>query len=211
MGLADPESFGQREGGRADGLTVGYLARICPHKGFHILVDAFLRLRAMPGTERARLHVAGWLGRSDRAFFEQQRRKLAAAGAIEAFEHVEVPDRESKIRFLHGLDLLSVPTVYREPKGIYALEALAAGVPVVLPAHGAFPELLEATGGGRLFEPGVPERLAGVLHELLVDPGARARLAEEGRDRVRERFDAVTMARRTLDVWRQYARPAQDA
>jgi glycosyltransferase involved in cell wall biosynthesis len=208
MGLADPGSFARPAGARGgDGKTIGYLARICPHKGFHVLVDAFLHLRTMPGTEGARLRAAGWLGQSDKVFFEEQRRKLAAAGALEAFEHVDVPDREDKIRFLHGLDVLSVPTIYREPKGIYVLEALAAGVPVVVPAHGAFPELLEATGGGRLVPPGDPERLGAALRELLLDPAARARLAEEGQRRVRERFDAESMARGTLEVWQDYARP----
>ena len=208
MGLADPASFARgAEPPRAQSMTIGYLARICPHKGFHVLVDAFLRLRAMPGTEGARLRAAGWLGRTDLAFFEEQRRKLAAAGALGVFEHADVPDRESKIRFLHGLDVLSVPTIYREPKGIYVLEALAAGVPVVVPAHGAFPELLEGTGGGRLVEPGDPERLAVALHELLLDPAARAQLAADGQRRVHERFDAEAMARRTLDVWSEYARP----
>jgi len=212
MGLADPGSFARPAGAKGgDGKTIGYLARICPHKGFHVLVDAFLHLRTMPGTEDARLRAAGWLGQSDMAFFEEQRRKLAAAGALEAFEHVDVPDREDKIRFLHGLDVLSVPTIYREPKGIYVLEALAAGVPVVVPAHGAFPELLEGTGGGRLVPPGDPERLASALHELLLDPAARTRLAEEGQGRVRERFDAESMARRTLDVWQDYARPVARA
>ena len=212
MGLADPGSFARPAGAEGgDGKTIGYLARICPHKGFHVLVDAFLHLRTMPGTEDARLRAAGWLGQSDMAFFEEQRRKLAAAGALEAFEHVDVPDREDKIRFLHGLDVLSVPTIYREPKGIYVLEALAAGVPAVVPAHGAFPELLEGTGGGRLVPPGDPERLGAALHGLLLDPAARTRLGEEGQGRVRERFDAESMARRTLEVWQDYARPVARA
>ena len=60
------------------------------------------------------------------------------------------------MRFLQGLDVLSVPTTYREPKGLYVLEALANGVPVVQPRHGSFPELIEATGGGLLVNPDDP-------------------------------------------------------
>ncbi len=202
MGLARPERFappGDRP--RRPGPVVGYLARICPEKGFHQLVDAFIRLRRMPGMEAATLRAAGWLSPAEQPFFEAQRRRLQDAGLGDAFEHIDVPDLEAKIAFLHGLDLLSVPTVYREPKGIFVLEALAAGVPVVVPDHGAFPELLEATGGGQLVPPNDPERLAVELHRLLRDDARRQALAETGRSRVCESLHAGEMARRTLDVW----------
>lgn len=97
--------------------------------------------------------------------------------------------------------MLSVPTVYREPKGIYVLESLAAGVPVVLPEHGAFPELLADLEGGRLVPPNDPAALALQLHALLVDPDERHRLGQRGQERVcSTRSDAV-MARQTLAVW----------
>jgi glycosyltransferase involved in cell wall biosynthesis len=81
------------------------------------------------------------------------------------------------VRFLQNLDVLTVPTVYHEPKGLYVLEALANGVPVVQPRHGSFPELIEATGGGVLVEPGDANDLAAKLHDLLND---RSRLRELG-------------------------------
>jgi glycosyltransferase involved in cell wall biosynthesis len=202
LGLADPEGFhdsGRREEERPP--TIGYLARICPEKGYHLLVEAFLSLRQQPATRDVRLKVAGWLGATDRDYFEKQRRRVLEAGAGDAFEHTELPDRESKIRWLGGLDLLSVPTIYREPKGIYVLEALAAGVPVVQPDHGSFPELLSGTGGGRLISPGDPVALAAALQALLVDPGERARLGEEGRRNVCESYRDETMALRTRQAW----------
>ena len=91
---------------------------------------------------------------------------------------------------LAQLHLLSVPTVYRDPKGLYVLESLAAGVPVVQPNHGAFPELLAATGGGRLVPPQHPEALAAALHELLLDHPTRRQMAAAGRTAVHERFNA---------------------
>ena len=81
------------------------------------------------------------------------RQRLDAAGLLGDFEYVESPDHANKVRFLQVVDVLSVPTMYREPKGLYVLEALANGVPVVQPAHGSFPELIEATGGGLLVPP----------------------------------------------------------
>ncbi len=204
LGLAEPEAF-HRERRRSDEdpPTVGYLARICPEKGFHILVEAFLKLRKLPGMERARLRAGGWLGGTDREFFDRERRRLTAGGAGAAFELVELPDRTAKIDFLSTLDVFSVPTVYREPKGIYVLEALAAGVPVVQPDHGAFPELLDDTGGGRLVRPNDTDALARELRDLLVHPEERRRLGEEGRRRVCKNRRAEIMAQETLAAWKR--------
>ncbi|MCH8923498.1 MAG: glycosyltransferase family 4 protein [Planctomycetes bacterium] len=184
--------------------TLGYLARVCPEKGFHVLVDAFLRLRTMPGCEQTRLAVAGWLGKGDRSYYEEQVARIRRAGAEEHFHNAGVVDRAGKIAFLRSLDVLSVPTTYREPKGIFVLEALAAGVPVVQPRHGAFPELLAATGGGLLVRPDDPAHLAEQLYVLLTDAARRQQLAAAGQASVRERFGAETMARETLGVYRKF-------
>jgi glycosyltransferase involved in cell wall biosynthesis len=183
--------------------SVGYLARICPAKGFHVLVDAFLLLSRMPEMESVRLHAAGWLSDGDRSYLSDQQRKLDKAGLSDRFRYAGVLDRRQKIEFLSGLDVFSVPSVYREPKGLYVLEALASGVPVVQPAHGTFPELLASTGGGRLVPPNDPPQLASALHALLIDPAARLGLGETGRSRVNEAHTADVMAAETLEVYRR--------
>jgi glycosyltransferase involved in cell wall biosynthesis len=94
--------------------------------------------------------------------------------------------------------VLSVPTVYREPKGLYVLESLANGVPVVQPRHGAFPELLEATDGGLLVNPGDPADLARGLAELITNPHQRLELATRGHAAVHQRFDLPTMTEATV-------------
>jgi glycosyltransferase involved in cell wall biosynthesis len=184
--------------------TVGYLARLCRPKGLHLLADAFVRLRELPGTQDARLRVAGWLPPTDRAFAEAEFAKLRRAGAGEAFEYVGALERAEKLDFLRSIDVLSVPTVYREPKGIFVLEALASGVPVVQPAHGAFPELLASTGGGRLVPPHDASALAHALHDLLVDHQVRADLGNQGRQRVLAEFNSQRMAEATLEVYQRY-------
>jgi glycosyltransferase involved in cell wall biosynthesis len=113
-------------------------------------------------------------------------------------------DRSSKIAFLSALHVLSVPTTYREPKGLFVLEALASGVPVVQPRHGAFPELVEATGGGLLVEPDDPRALAAGLRALHDDPERRRELGRRGREAVRREFGAEAMARRTEVVYQRY-------
>lgn len=178
-------------------FTLGYFARICPEKGLHNLVAAFRLLHARH--PRTRLLAAGFLGARDQAWFEQLRRDAADLG--DAFEYCgSPPDHAGKVAFLKRLDLFSVPTSYREPKGLSVLESLANGVPVVQPRHGAFPELLEATGGGLLVEPENPEALAAGLERLMLDASLRTGLAATGWRRVREAFSMERMARETVAV-----------
>ncbi|MBX9581993.1 MAG: glycosyltransferase family 4 protein [Gemmataceae bacterium] len=186
---------------RRDGpLTVGYFARVCPEKGFHHAVEAFIHLRRTPGVPAHRLRASGWLGENDRPFFEEQHQKLAAAGLSHDFEYVASPTHADKVRFFRSVDVLTVPTTYREPKGLYLLEAWANGVPVVQPAHGAFPELVGATGGGLLVPPGDPPALAAGLRRLLDDHEFREATARVGAAAVRERFTAEVMAKETSHV-----------
>ncbi|HEY2412999.1 MAG TPA: glycosyltransferase family 4 protein [Pirellulaceae bacterium] len=193
------------EGGMRDAKvgrppTVGYLARLAPEKGLHVLAEAFIRLRAMPGTEQARLRIAGWLGETNRAYVEEIFGRLRSAGLAGAFEFLGEIDRHAKVEFLSSIDVLSVPTTYREPKGLFVLEAMAAGVPVVQPEHGAFPEVLAATDGGLLHRPEDPQHLAERLHELLIDVEKRQRLGTAGRRNVHTGRNAREMAIQTAQV-----------
>src|SRR5262249_20814322 len=120
---------------------------------------------------------------------------------VDDLEHIDCPDHASKVRFLQSLDILSVPTVYREPKGLYVLEAWANAVPVVQPRHGSFPELLEASGGGVLVEPENAQDLARGLQSLLENPQLRHEMGQKGRAAVHESFTAAKMARTTYDYY----------
>lgn len=181
-------------------LTVGYLARLAPEKGLHLLVDALLQVGRQVGPRPLKLLVAGWLGDPQRAYAEQQFEKLRQAGWGDSFEYLGTVSREEKLSMLGRLDLFSVPATYREPKGLYVLEALAAGVPVVLPDHGAFPEIVSETGGGVLFSPNDPAALAGSLVQLLTDTARRRQLGRTGHAAVHERRDMKTIADGTLAV-----------
>jgi glycosyltransferase involved in cell wall biosynthesis len=72
-------------------------------------------------------------------------------------------------------------------------------VPVVQPAHGSFPELIEATGGGVLVEPNHPAALAEALRQLLDDPARRQHLGQQGQQAVHARLTAAEMARQTAE------------
>ncbi|MEE8169754.1 MAG: glycosyltransferase family 4 protein [Phycisphaerae bacterium] len=179
-------------------FTIGYLARICPDKGLHLLCDAFIELRRR-GRD-CRLAVAGYLGRQERAYWKDQQRKLEQAGVQDAVDFRGEVDRAGKLDLLRSIQVLSVPAVYREPKGLYVLEALAHGVPVVQPRHGAYPEWIEATGGGLLVEPGDTAALADALEQLMDDDALRTELGCRGRDAVFQSFSDRNMAERTWAV-----------
>ena len=185
-------------------FTIGYFARICSEKGLHVLADAYRILRKQPGALPCRLRIAGWLGDHNKPYLQGIMKTLADAGLADEVEQVDCPDHKSKVEFFKSLDIFSVPTTYREPKGLYVLEAWANGVPVVQPRHGSFPELIEATGGGELCNVDDPQDLARVLGELQKSTVRRHELAKRGHDGVRQHFHAERMAENTMAVFQQY-------
>jgi glycosyltransferase involved in cell wall biosynthesis len=182
-------------------FTVGYFARIAPEKGLSVLCDAYVRFRQMPGVDRARLEVAGYMGSDQQNYLKESQRKLDNAGLGGEFQYRGALDREQKIEFLRALDVFSVPTVYVEPKGLFLLEAMACGVPVVQPRHGAFPEMIAKTSGGLLVEPGDPQSLAAGLYQLWKNPAERTRLGQNGFDGVRQHYSVARSADRMLEVY----------
>lgn len=188
-------------------VNLGYLARICPEKGLHQLVDAFVRLAELRDCDALRLRIAGYLGARDVAYKNECMATFEKAGISNRVDFVGEVDLEGKLDFLRSLDILSVPTVYQESKGIFAIEALADAVPVVLPRHGSFPELIEATGGGVLVEPGSQEALVTGIRELVVDPERRRDLGAKGQQAVHEKFNDDANAEALLEVYSRLKRP----
>ena len=178
---------------------VGYLARLTPEKGLHVLVDAFLRLREQ--RDDVELQIAGWVGTEHQPFADEQFRRLREAGLDEDFTYHGVVDRDGKLQFLSKLDVFAVPTTYREPKGRFALEAMACRLPVVLPDHGAFPEMVAETGCGVLVRPDDPAHLAEELGSLLDSPERRDSLGKAGREAVLSDRSANAMAKATLELY----------
>ncbi len=184
-------------------LTIGYLARFVPGKGIGLLVDAFILLKKRGRISSVRLRCAGSMTEADARYVETLKARLAAAGVAGDVEWLPNVSREEKIAFLESLTVFSVPAIYSEAFGLYAIEALAAGVPVVLPRASAFPEILEATGGGWLFEldadaTGNVERLADALECSLREPPVARALGERGREAVRRHFTITRLAQRLV-------------
>lgn len=180
--------------------VLGYLARMHHSKGLSTLVEAFILLCQRDHIKNLRLKIAGAQVGDDVKYVEKIQARLTETGFGGRVTFHPNIDRDEKIAFLQSLSVLSVPATYGESFGLYVIEALAAGTPVVQPRHAVFPELLAETGGGILCEPDDPASLANALENLLADPEAARKLGEEGQRAVHERFNVDEMARNVARV-----------
>jgi glycosyltransferase involved in cell wall biosynthesis len=192
MGSSDAEHG--RDARATSNPAIGYLARMSRDKGLDQLVEAFIALARDLGDTTTRLRIAGAATVGDEPLIAKMKQRLAAAGLAERVEWHPNVTREQKIAFLRGLTLFSVPTAYPEAFGLYVVEAMACGVPVVQPDAAAFPELVAATGGGVCVPPRDPAALARAWRDLLADAPRRAALGRAGRLGVEKCFSAPTMS-----------------
>jgi glycosyltransferase involved in cell wall biosynthesis len=174
--------------------VLGYFARMCREKGVDQLAGAFIRLKKRPGLSALKLRIGGSCGPADQPIVDEMRRALAAHGVLADAEFCPNITREAKVDFLRSLTVFSVPARHPEAFGLYLIEAMAAGAPVVQPDHGGFPELIAATGGGRLYPARDEEAFVDKLEALLLAPEQAQALGQAGRRAVHEQFKVETMA-----------------
>ncbi|MDC1004057.1 glycosyltransferase family 4 protein [Opitutales bacterium] len=179
--------------------TVGFLARLCPLKGLDILIDAFLILKKSSKHTDLRLEIAGGMTGEDEPFVQEQKDKLENAGLSACSTFRPNIERDEKLKLLRGLNVFSVPSRYPEAFGLYVIEALAAGTPVVLPKSGAFPEIVEDTGGGIIYEENNPSDLAIALDQILKDSEVSKKMGIFGRDVVMEKYSNEKLAKSLVD------------
>jgi len=192
-------------------FVVGYFARVAPEKGLHVLCDAYRLLRQRTPEQRIRLEVAGYIAPEHHEYLSGIERQMSDWGLGGEFQYHGVLDREAKIVFLKGLDVLSVPATYDEPKGMSLLEAMAAGVPVVQPRRGSFTEIVERTGGGLLVDGSGAESLALGFLSLIESPSLTAGLGQRAFAGVREHYGVSNMARRAIEAYASTEGAARDA
>ena len=178
-------------------VRIGYFARIAPEKGLHVLAEAYRLVRKQE--PNCKVEAAGYIASEHRPYLEAIEKSLREEGL--PFQYHGVVDREQKIGFLEGLDILSVPTVYADPKGTFVLEGMSAGVPFVQPDHGTFGEMAARTGGGILVEPDNPASLAEGLLQMIRDPALRAKMGRDGHAGVRAQYTVEQMASQTLAIF----------
>ncbi len=200
MGINFDGFEGKGETGE-DVFTIGYLARIAPEKGLHFLCDAYRILKARGDNGSSRLWAAGYLSPAYKNYLHGIQSILTSGGLADEFRYHGELTRLEKLSFLKNLSVFSVPESYADPKGLFLLEAMAAGIPVVQPRRGAFSEIIDATGGGMLVEPDRPEALAQGLLELWRNPARRMELGKRGYESVRELYSSKRMADAAIAVY----------
>jgi glycosyltransferase involved in cell wall biosynthesis len=187
----------------SSGPVIGFLARICPEKGVHLLCDAFRLLREQDKYSDCRLRIAGYVGERDRPYVEQLKRQVAEWGLEDSVDFAGELDRNGKIEFLQSLDLFSVPSICRESKALPVLEAWANRVPVVQPWHSIYAELVNSSQGGVLIPPNDATALAEAIGRLLDNPVLRQELGRRGREAIEKTHNSDRMAEATLAVYQQ--------
>lgn len=191
-------------------FVVGCFARVAPEKGLHVLCDAYRLLRQRTPERRIRLEVAGYLAPEHREYLSGIERQMKDWGLGEEFGYRGVLDREAKLAFLKGLDVMSVPATYDEPKGMSLLEAMASGVGVVQPRRGSFTEIVERTGGGLLVDADAESLALGLL-SLVESPSLAAEISERAYAGVREHYSVSNMAQRAIEAYSSLASRASNA
>jgi glycosyltransferase involved in cell wall biosynthesis len=189
-----------------DPPVIGYLCRMSEYFGLEIVVDAFLELKTDDRFRDLKLHLTGGYTGDDKPFLNGQLKKIKEQGFAEDVKIWKDFSRDSRIDFLESLTLLSVPVPTGEAFGAYQVEALAAGVPVVQPNVGCYPEFVAATQGGLIYEPNTGEKLASAMAVLLSDPDKLRKLGDQGRRVVLEKFSMEQMAKNVARIYEDVAR-----
>ncbi len=184
-----------------DPPVIGFLERLSRGQGLGLLVDAFIALKRQPQFGNLRLRATGGCTPADRRFRDEIHAKLRGEGMDGAVEFLEEFQLAQRGEFLRSLSVLSVPVPGGEAFGLQLLEAMAQGVPVVQPAEGSYREIINATGGGVLYDPKTPDGLANALQSLLENPGEALRLGRRGREAIRTQFNMDRVVREMTGVY----------
>lgn len=186
--------------------VLGYFARMCQQKGLDGAVSTFIELKKRLGARTLKFHVGGGCGPGDQAFVAQQKERLQQAGVLGDVEWFPNVDREGKLAFFAGCDVFCTPALYGEAFGLYVIEALASGLPVVQPRHAGFPEIVEPSGGGILVEAANITAAADAIESLLLDTAKARQLGRTGAAAVQELFSVERMAREFVRVAEEHRR-----
>ena len=187
--------------------NIGYISRMCHENGFDIVVDAFIHLKKQNGFEDVRLIATGGSTGDDAKYIKEQKRKLKENGLSDSFEILHEFEGEAMHDFYKQVSMISVPVRNGEAFGMYLLESMASGVPVVQPALGAFPEIVELAGGGITHEPNSPEQLSKAWAELLNNPEKLEQLSHNGYKGTKEKFNIHNHAKEIITLYESLSHP----
>lgn len=183
-------------------LNIGYISRMCYENGVDIVVDAFAILKKLPGFEEVKLYLTGGSTGDDREILKKIRNTIQESGLSQEVVFEDDFEREGRTRFFSNVSFITVPVRNGEAFGLYLLEAMASGVPVIQPELGAFPEIINLSKGGETYSPNTPEQLAKTWAEILKQPDKIQDLAKKARAGVENHFDIFVQAERLIDIYK---------
>lgn len=181
--------------------NIGYVSRMCHSNGLDILVDAFILLKQKDGFDDVNLVLTGGSTGDDKKFLSELRGRIKELGLQDQVEFHDDFEEEGLREYLEKVSVVSVPVRNGEAFGIYLLECMVSGIPVVQPKLGAFPEIVELSGGGVIYKENSPESLAEALEKLLSDPEEMDRLSRAGHEGVNKHFHIDKQAERMIKVY----------
>jgi glycosyltransferase involved in cell wall biosynthesis len=184
-----------------DPPVIGFLSRMYHEHGFGLLIDAFIKLKEIEQFKDVKLKATGGYTGDDKLFINQQIKKLKKKGILHDVEFIEKFDKGSLSDFFRKVTILSVPVLKGEAFGTYQLESLACGTPLVQPALGAFPEIIDITGGGAFYSPNTPEALAAKWAEILPQKDKIMEMSQKGRESILEKYTNSVLTEKVLKVY----------
>ncbi|MCZ4695414.1 glycosyltransferase family 1 protein [Ancylomarina euxinus] len=184
--------------------NIGYISRMCEANGFDIMVDAFIHLKKDKAVDDVKLILTGGSTGEDKALIKQLRQKLREANLTDQVEFHEDFDGEGRHDFFSKVKIISVPVRNGEAFGLYLLESMASGVPVVQPKLGAFPEIVEKSNGGIIYENNTPEVLATAIKDLLNQEDKLQELSTSARKGVEEEFNIYTQSDKLIGIYSKF-------
>jgi glycosyltransferase involved in cell wall biosynthesis len=181
--------------------NIGYISRMCHENGFDILVDAFIQLKKKAGFDDVKLILTGGSTGADTKYIKGIRKKLLTEKLDGQVEFSETFEGEGRQAFFNKVSVISVPVRNGEAFGMYLLESMASGVPVVQPALGAFPEIINLSGGGIIYAPNTTEALCNALAGLLSDSEKLNSLSVQARKGVEINFNINDHVKEMIEVY----------
>ncbi|MDO8951877.1 MAG: glycosyltransferase family 4 protein [Draconibacterium sp.] len=181
--------------------NIGYISRMCHENGFDIVVDAFIELKKKPGFEDVKLIATGGSTGDDAKYIKEQKHKIRENNLDDSFEIIDEFEGDTRHNFFKKVSLISVPVRIGEAFGMYLLESMASGVPVAQPALGAFPEIVELSGGGVTYMPNTPEKLSETWAELLSNPEKLEKLSHDGYEGTKKKFNIHNHAAEIIGLY----------